>query len=339
MAGMRPPDLPEVFSRAQARSLGVGDVRLAGLLRRGEVERIRPGVYAVLRSQPLAPEEWSARHVVCARAALSHHDSGFVASHLTAAAVHGLPLPLGPAGLVHVTAVEASQRSRAAPGVVVHHSDSAVADIDVTAGVAVTTVARTVADCLRGWGPRVSVPIADSALHLGLVTPAEIEEELDTQRRWRGRPRALRSLRLVDGRRESWLESFAFVVFEEWGVDLPEPQVWVDDEAGRPVGRVDGGWLEDATVLELDGKAKYGVVRAGEVPTPWLAEKVRYDRMGNLGLERVRFELNDLLGPSWPVVRTISQRRGVGSRRRFTGSFRLTDPTGHRCLSVLRPDG
>ncbi len=314
--------------------MGVGDVRLAGLVRRGEIERLRPGVYAVRRPEPLRADQRAARHIVCARAALSHHASGFVASHLTAAALHGLPLPLGPTGLVHLTAVEATQRSRDAPGVKVHHSDSALADVALVEGLAVTTVARTVADSLRCWGPRVSVPIADAALHCGLVEAKEIEEELDRQQRWRGRPRALRALRLVDGRRESWLESYAFVRFDEWGVALPEPQVWVEDVVGHALGRVDGAWLDDATVLELDGTAKYGEPDGPDVPRPWLAEKARYDEMGNLGLERVRFGLSDLLGRPEAVCRTIRLRRSVGSRGRFTGAFRLTDPTGLRCSAV-----
>lgn len=336
---MRAPELPDVFTRAQAVALGVGDVRLAGLVRRGEIERLRHGVYAVIRTDPPLPEERSARHVTCAKAVLSHHTSGFVASHLTAAAVHALPLPLGRMGFVHVTAVQATQRSRGAPGVRVHHSDSAIADVSVVGGVAVTTVARTVADCLRCWAPRVSVPIADAALRRGLVTPDDIEDELDRQWRWKGRPRALRSLDLVDGRRESWLESYAYVLFGEWGIRLPEPQVWVDDEAGHALGRVDGAWLDDATVLELDGKTKYDEPDGDDLPLAWLAEKARYDQMGNLGLERVRFTLRELRGQPEPIRRTIRLRRSVRSRGRFSGSFRETDPTGLRFSSVLRPTG
>jgi hypothetical protein len=181
------------------------------------------------------------------------------------------------------------------------------------------------------------VPIADAALHIGLTTPDSIEDQLDRQRRWRGRPRAMKHLPLIDGRRESWLESYAFVLFDEWGVQLPEPQVWVLDADGLVVGRVDGAWIEDATVLELDGKAKYGTVEGNQVPKPWLAEKVRYDRMGNLGLERIRLGLQDLLGGPTLVRRTVQARRDAGSIGRFSGTFRATDPTGLRCFRVPRP--
>lgn len=333
---MRAPDLPSVFSRAQALSLGVGDERLAGLVRRGEIGRLRPGVYATCSPAPVATTDRAARHVICASAALSHHASGFVASHLTAAAVHGLPLPLGPMGLVQLTAVEATQRSRSASGVVVHHGDSTPTDVVVVGDLPVTSAARTVADCLRSYGALISVPIADAALQQGLTTPPEIEEQLERQRRWRGRPRALRHLPLIDGRRESWLESYAFVLFDTWGLEAPEPQVWVDDLDGRPVGRVDGAWLEDATVLELDGRTKYRMAD-DELPHPWLAEKARYDRMGNLGLPRVRLTLDDLLrGRAW-VGRTVLTRRSAGSIEGFSGTFRLTASTGLRCFRVSGP--
>jgi hypothetical protein len=333
---MRAPDLPTVFSRSQALALGVGDVRLAGLVRRGDVVRLRPVMYAVAAVGPSAPDDISSRHVICARAALSHHQSGFVASHLTAAAIHGLPLPPGGSPLVHVTAVDAYQRSRISPGVRVHHADSFPTDVTEHAGLVVTSVARTVADCLRLWAAETSVPIADAALHRGIVTPEELEEQLDRQRHWRGRARAVRALRIVDGRRESWLESFAFVTFLGWGVSLPEPQVWVEDLDGIALGRVDGAWIEDATVLELDGAVKYLLARNGEVDplARWRLEKARYDAMGNLGLERVRLSYDDLRRRPTLSRRVIDQRRATGSLSRFAGTFRRTDASGLRCLLV-----
>jgi hypothetical protein len=333
---VRTPDLPAVFSRSQARAFGVGDVRLAGLVRRGEIQRARPGVYARSGAVPPTPEDRAGFHLLCARAALTHHQSGFVASHLPAAAAHGLPLPPGGPGRVHVTAVDAYQRSRAAPGVRVHHADCSPTDITEVDGLIVTTVARTVADCLRHWPAWTSVPIADAALHRRLITPEALVEQLDRQRHWIGRPRALDALRLVDGRRESWLESYAFVSFDDWGIELPEPQVWVDDADGQPLGRVDGAWLEDGAVVEVDGAAKY-LIPVGDSPDPWTRwrmEKGRYDSMGNLGLERVRLTYEDLRFHPVQSRRVIHQRRSAGSRRRFPGSFRCTDPSGLRCLSV-----
>lgn len=276
-------------------------------------------------------------HVLAVRAALTHHVSGFAASHLSGAAVYGLPLPLGPTGPVHLTAVASTQRSRIAPGVRIHHSDSTPAEVTDVDGVPVMSVARIVADCLRTWGPRISVPIADAALHRRLIVVDDVLETLEQQQHWVGRPRALRTLPLIDGRRESWLESYGFVLFDEWGIPLPEPQVVVRDQVGRFVGRVDGGWLKECTVVEFDGLGKYALV-GGDGAGPqlaWQAEKRRYDGMGNLGLERVRLGLSDLLGGPQAVRPVIQARRAAGSRSRFSGRFELSDPTGLRCCAVF----
>lgn len=170
----------------------------------------------------------------------------------------------------------------------------------------------------------VSVPIADAALHLRPATAEQIIGSLAMQ--CHGNGRALRAdfaAPLVDGRRESWLESFAAVMFDVWRIDPPTPQLVVLDARKEFVTRTDAGWASDGTVVELDGRAKYALPRGGIVSpeTTWEAEKERYDRLGNLGLERVRFGLHHLLNQGALVRRRVSERRGVGSASRFTGSF------------------
>ena len=322
---MHPPDLPSVFTRAQARNLGLTDVRLAGLVSRGYLLRLRRGVYA--RTDQGRSRE---RYLTASTAALFEQRSAHALSHLSAVALWDLPLPLGPADTAHLTKTSGAARSRRVSGLVVHHADSSVTDVTELAGIPVTTAGRTVADCLRTFGPRISVPIADAALHRKLTSIDEIVVQLEMQCHWSGRPLSDQSLDIVDGRRESWLESYAFVRFVEWGVDLPEPQVGVFDGADDFVARVDGGWLEDGTVLELDGKSKYLLPRDGVIDPAgvWREEKRRYDRVGNLGLERVRFGLTDLLHRESAVRADIRARRRVGSAVRFTGRYRLTPSSG-----------
>jgi hypothetical protein len=86
------------------------------------------------------------------------------------------------------------------------------------------------------------------------VSRKELLAEMAMQCHWPGRSRADVAASLGDGRRETWLESYAFVRLAEWDVVLPEPQVKVFDEVDHFVARTDGAWVEDATVLELDGK-------------------------------------------------------------------------------------
>jgi hypothetical protein len=247
-------------------------------------------------------------------------------------------MPLGQTDTAHLTKMSGVARSRRVSGLVVHHADSSVRDVTERAGVPVTTAARTVADCLREFGPRISVPIADAALHQKLVSIDDVVGQLAMQCHWSGRPLSDLSLDMVDGRRESWLESYAFVRFVEWGVELPEPQVGVFDDADNFVARVDAGWLEDGTVLELDGRSKYLLPRDGVVDPEavWNEEKRRYDRVGNLGLERVRFGLTDLLHREGAVRADIRARRRIGSASRFTGRYRLTPSSGLTLLRVSR---
>ena len=100
-------------------------------------------------------------------------------------------------------------------------------------------------------------PVHLTALRGGATDFLAVEASLDGMRRWRGRPKANAALRLVDPRRESWLESFSFVVLHGLGIDLPTPQVEVFDEWGQFVGRVDGMWIAEGTVAEADGQGKY----------------------------------------------------------------------------------
>ena len=329
--------MPHSFTAQQAALGGLTQTRLRLLVGRGQLRRTRRGIY--VRAEVLRPGQRRDAHLDAVRAELAARGPGFAASHLSAAAVLGWPLPLEDMPKVHLTAVEALQRSQDLPGVTIHHCDSMPTQAIVVRGVRITCAPRTVADCLRCFTPEVSVPIADAALHEGSVRMGDVLDVLGSQHSWAGHDRGVGALRLVDGRRESWLESFANVRFWDWGIERPEPQVVVLDHDGRFVARCDGGWLEDATMLELDGVSKYvlpvnGVV---DVRAAVNAEKARGDGLGNLGLERVRFGLRDLvLGPRG-VVDVIERRRAAGSISRFTGYFRLSDPTGHMLSSFELP--
>ena len=327
---MRAPDLPAFFTTADARKSGVGEWRLRALTERGQVTRLRRGLYAVAAPAPVGAGR-ATTYQQLVLASFAAHGGADVVSHLSAAALHRLPLPLGPLDTVHVTRVSGSPYGWRAPGLWVHHADSFETIPALVDDVLVTTVARTVADCLRAHPPRVGVPVADAALHRGLTTGQEVWAEIASQCHWVGRVlRTDVALPLVDGRRESWLESYAAVLFHEWGIDPPVPQLTVRDETGHFVARVDAGWEEDSTIIELDGNAKYLLPRTSEdgedgkdidPAARFAAEKKRYDALGNLGLERVRFGLNDLLEDRAGVQRRIRDRRRLGLRERFTGSL------------------
>ncbi len=324
--------LPHVVSREQAAALGWSDWHLARAVRDGGLQRSGRGRYARVADPGF--EGRRAAYLALAEAALVAHPGGYVLSHLTAAMAHGLPLPLRPLTTVHLTVDTALHRSRRRAGVVIHHGDSVTMEPDLVRGLPVTPVARTVADCLRVHEAGIGIPLADAAASAGLCEVDDVEAVLATQVRWRGRPQALRRLRLVDGRRESWLESFAAVTLAGLAIPLPTPQVVVSTPAGRLVARVDGIWEEDNTVLEVDGKEKYRMARVadeeGDPQAAFDAQRRRHDELTNLGLEVVRADLARLLGPAEELRTTIDDRRAAGRLRTFTGRLSNIDRTGAR---------
>lgn len=334
--------LPQVFTTAQWLATGRSVSALRTARRRGRVVRVAHGLHATTRSPPASPDPdpYAVRrdgYLDAARAALDACEDGYVASHLTAAAALGLPMPLGPWRRPHLTAVEAYQRSRQGAKAQMHHCDSTLTGICETDRLPATTAARTVADCLRCFGPRVSVPVADAALHRGLCVIDDVLTELAAQVRWRGRPRAYVSLGLVDGRRESWLESWAAVWLDEHRLPRPEPQVAVFDETGTFVGRVDGLW-EAGVAAELDGRFKYG--RDAEETAPGesgavYAEKLREDALRDTGLTVVRWGLTHMLDRPQVTADRIRRRLAVGAGRTISGFLRRTPATG---LTLPDPD-
>lgn len=274
----------------------------------GHLERPRHGLFA----RPDVARGRDTAYLRSIRAATRQFTAGYAVSHLSAAALHGLPMPLGDWGPVHLTAIEATQCSRRRDGVTIHHCDSTLTSLTTRQGVVLTSVDRTLADCLRHFPPRVSVPLADAALHRRLTKIGSIEAELSTQRRWVGRPRAMSTLRLIDGRRESWLESYSFVRLDAWGISLPVPQVTLLDDHGAFVGRV-------------DGKEKYLGADGTEV---LYREKAREDDIRDLGLQVVRWGTRDIFGRPQQLQRRIHGRRAVGSLGGFRGSYLLQPPTG-----------
>jgi hypothetical protein len=134
------------------------------------------------------------------------------------------------------------------------------------------------------------------------------------QRRWPGVQRAERGLLLVDGRRESWLESASVVVAAELGYPRPASQVWIHKLNGQQIGRVDFLWFELGVVGEADGMGKYLGDFDEEGSPDSTARRVLMERNRERGLESVGFAVArwgaaDLRGTGNGLARQLADAR------------------------------
>lgn len=273
---------------------GLAKYDLMRLVRIGELERVRRGVY----SDPLGHGVPATdRHLRLVAAAVPLLDQETVVSHGSAAILHGLPGWVAPDGPVHVTRPRpgGGQRRR-----LIHLNTAPLAPSDIAqiGEVRATSLARTVLDLGRTTRFWQAVASGDRALAQGL-DPDELQAGLLRMTRWPGVRAARRTCAMLDGRSESVGESFSRVRFVEQAIPAPQLQYEVYDEAGHLLARSDFGWEEQRTLGEFDGKVKYGqLLRSGQLGTDVLfAEKRREDALRDRGWQVVRWTWDDLQHP------------------------------------------
>lgn len=219
-------------------------------------------------------------------------------SHLSAAALHGLPVWDDALELVHLT------RDRPYGGktrryVRLHPARLSPDEVVEVAGFPVTSLARTVVDLARTLGIYRAVAIGDAALHQGL-SPGELDEVVSRAARRTGIGAARRAIGLLDGRSESVGESFSRVALHQQGIPPTHLQFDVRDPEGWLAGRSDFCWEDRRTLGEFDGKIKYGrALNPGQALEEVLfAEKRREDALRALAWEVVRWIWEDIWRPA-----------------------------------------
>lgn len=264
---------------------------LRALLRAGQLTRLRRGVYL---PGPI-PEELSARHRLAVHAAFVELTDGAVASHGSAAVLHGLPTWEVPLERVQVTRARAygGRRERLVHVRVAQLDPDEVTVVD---GIPVTTLARTVVDLARALPFEPAVAVGDAALAAHRARAGELLDALRRSARRPGCVRARRALAFLDGRAESVGESRSRVAIYRAGLPTPMPQWEVHDGQGRLLGRTDFGWPDWRVVGEFDGRIKYGrTLKPGlDAAEVVYREKLREDDLRAEGLTVVRWRWADL---------------------------------------------
>jgi hypothetical protein len=231
------------------------------------------------------------------RAQLAQLADGAVASHASAAVLHGLPTWGMRLDRVHVTRARRNG-GRTGERVHVHTAPLPPDDLDNAGEIPVTSVARTVVDLARTLPFEAAVAVADAALHALITEPerlaalqAALADTLARSTGWRGSPAARRVLAFANARSGSVGESRSRVAIHRAGLPTPVLQWEVIGSAGQWIGMVDFGWPEQRTVGEFDGKEKYGrLLKPGQSPADAVyLEKRREDALRAETLSVVRW--------------------------------------------------
>lgn len=284
---------PRILTAADLLSRGYSRRAREHAERRGDLTRIRHGVYALGSDLPVGPRASEALLELRSRAAARTLASGTVLSHTSALVMHGLPVHGMDTEVVATTRNRPGSGSRRGSRTVCHNADltDAVMEIDE---IQVTNPARTIIDVARTQGFDGAVCAADEALHRGLCTPDQLTAELEAAAGRKGVARARAVVSFADGRAESVLESLSRVSISRAGLPMPELQVEfvLPDGAGA---RVDMDWERWRLVGECDGLGKYGAA-GGEVA---VRRRLRAEKARQNGLEALGNSVRSWLWQDW----------------------------------------
>jgi hypothetical protein len=302
---MRPlPDAP-VFTRAQARASGWSDSALSRAIHAGRLVRVRRGF--------LAPAGSVDERI--ATLAAVQNVAGSVVSHRSALLLHDLPIVGAHAPLPEVTVAPYGRGS--ATDVHLYRATLRADDIVLIDGFPVTSPARSVIDVARHRPTAAGVAAIDAALHRRLATPEQLDDVVLHCWNWPGIRRALRALRLSDGRAESALESVSRLVIGWLRLPSPEPQAVVLDQYGDEAGRLDFYWDQWGVAGEADGRSKYD-------KRPVLTkEKLRQEHLEDHGLVFVRWGWNQAVYQPRLLRTRLEAGFARGLARDRSGSPRL----------------
>lgn len=265
-----------VFLRWEALELGYDDRTLAKLMRHKILHRVRRGAYtykALWESSSSAE-----RHRIHCRAVMRSMGDNVALSHVSNLVMRGVSVWGVDLSRVHVTRLDGGS-GRIEPDVVHHRGQTADSDIELIGGLAVTRVDRALMESLIVTGVETGLIMADSALHLEVVTPDELHAMHQRMERWPGMRSAQLVTRLADGRAESPGETRVRYICWEQGLPKPELQVPVYDSYGACIAVTDFCWEDERLFGEFDGKVKYKqLLRPGQQPSDVVFdEKIRED--------------------------------------------------------------
>lgn len=283
--------------RRQARASGMTEDEVTALLRRGEWVAVRRGVYTS-RVYWESLDPYVGRPQLEVWAALLTQQTPQIASHDSAAYLHGLGILEARPRLVHVTR-HGALGGRTRHGVKHHKAPMQPAQIVFVDGQPVLDIPRTVADIAREHGLRHGIVAAGSALRAG-VSRRDLRSAIGPMRSWPNVTLARRAVEWADGRCESPGEDLTLLMLKQLGIGDVEPQFGLQEN-----GRL--AWLDFRIrrhFVEFDGHLKFRPVREDGLATRspdevlWM-EKQRQDWVCGFKLGMSRLTWVDVQPDTW----------------------------------------
>lgn len=269
------------------------------------------------------------KHLLLARSRALGSPS-VVLSHVSAAVLHGLPVPRETLSTIHLTR-PGRGGSRRSAGMHQHAGLFGNGDVVTKDGVEVTSLPRTLVDLSRLLSFENAVVAADVALRADTGVVVGLPHVLYRARHLPGVGPARRALAFADGRAESPGESRTRVALHHADLPAPELQLEIFDECGSFVGRVDLAIPSCGVIVEFDGMVKYGdLLRGNLTPQQVLVkEKRREDALRGLGWLVVRVtwaELADGRQFASRLTAAVARGRRLVELGGLTGTSRRTAP-------------
>lgn len=289
-----------VGTTTQWRAAGITAAQFRSLTRAGNLVRVRHGVYATRHAVESASADPRQGHVLRVAGARVSIGRRAVASHQSAALLHGIDLLRNPAdGAVWLTRPPGQKHGQRLDGIHVYSAQLAKKHVTELYGVPVTTATRTVVDLARSLTFMEGVVAIDSALRLGKTTEVGLADVLRSCARWPGVDKARRAAGFSSADAGSVLESCARVVFAEAGLPAPVLQAAIATADAEFIGRVDFCWPAYMVIAEADGMAKYDDPRRAR------EQIVRDIRLRDAGYKVVHFTWKELFGTPSRVIARI----------------------------------
>jgi very-short-patch-repair endonuclease len=228
---------------------------------------------------------------------------GAIVSHLTAASLWGVAVPMlrQDDARIHLT-VATGSAVRGRNDRVIHRSPMTQDDVSSRLGFMVTTPARTWRDLAGVLAPPALLAVTDQLLQF-LCTSEDLAGQLDRRPRGRGSARARAVLPLGDRRAGSPMESVLRWLLHSAGLPAPDLQHVITTPAGQFVGAVDMAWPDRKVLVEFDGEVH-------RERTVFVEDLRRQNRLVAEGWTILRFTSADVYGRAADVVAAI--RRALG---------------------------